>query len=139
MIHALSIIGIICLAATVGPGTGPLVPVDDPTSLSLETAGQAGLKVVMDRATGRIVENPTSAELRALGSDESLSLSRRSAWDLRDFSLPGGGVGVALEKWAHHSLAVRRAENGDLQVRCIQGDVHEAEELPSQKLTGDQQ
>ena len=132
MFQVISIIGAIYLAATVTSIARPQELIDHPKALSSDSAGQLGLKVVIDPATGKILENPTAEELRSIGSSQAISVPRRSSWELRSFPLPGGGEGVALDEWAHHSLTLRRAENGEFLVQCAQGDVHGAPKLSRQ-------
>ena len=83
----------------------------------------AGLKVVVDPVTGRIVDSPSDAQLAALSA--GLEAGRgRSAWELREFRMSGGGRGVYLDGWADHSLSVEVTADGDMRFMCSQGDDH---------------
>ena len=118
MIQVVAILGTIYLATNIVPASIPLESDRKKAADVAHDVGVAGLRVVIDPVTGAILDNPTSAELRAVGNDEKGSVPRRSSWELRSFPLPGGGEGVVLDKWAHHSLTVKRTPSGDLHVDC---------------------
>lgn len=118
MLRFLPIMGFACLLAAVPPMAPEKAEPENP-----ETVGSAGLKVVIDPVSGRIVSEPTDAELERL-SDEVAVERRRSAWELRGFSLPTGGRGVFLDGWADHSLAVEVSAEGEIREVCSQGERH---------------
>lgn len=85
-----------------------------------------GLRVYVDPETGELVGEPTEEQLEKLRLESSTRLrERRSSWDLRHFSLRGGGRGVFLDGWADHELVVRRADDGSLRTVCSQGETDE--------------
>ena len=126
----LPILGFACFTAA-SPATRP--EPSEPTredgvaTISSPSASNgAGLRVVIDPVTGDIVNNPTDSELRSLSRpiDGRADAKRRSAWELREFSLPSGGRGVVLDGWADHSLSVKVTADGRMQAVCSQGDRH---------------
>jgi len=94
-----------------------------PAEAPMRAHGESGLKVVVDPATGRIIAEPTAADLEAL-SRGTRTERRRSMWELRRFALAHGGEGVFLDGWADHALVVQRDAEGRLQVVCSTGDDH---------------
>lgn len=111
--YLIPIVSLLLLSPTVPPGELPEA-----------VAGQrAGLQVVVDPATGEIIDNPTHLELERLPSGLTRQ-RRRSARELRDFPLAGGGRGVYLDGWADHSLKARVDGDGRLRLECSQGDEH---------------
>jgi hypothetical protein len=130
MIQLVSILGVVYVAMTMTPVGAPTAfDGESPgnlTAASAHSTMQSGLKIVMDPATGKILENPTAAELQTISSGQALRLPRRSSWDLRAFPLDGGGEGVVLDEWAHHSLTVTRTDHGEFRVQCAQGDAHQS-------------
>ncbi len=116
MLHLLPILGFAVFLAAVPPTererTEPATP---------EKGGTAGSQVVIDPATGRIVNEPTDGQLERLLDGVAVK-RRRSAWELRSFSLPAGGRGVYLDGWADHSLAVEVTPEGQFRSVCSQGD-----------------
>ncbi len=83
----------------------------------------AGLRVVMDPASGEVVGQPTADDLGRLGP--ARRGPRRRAGELERFELPGGARGVVLDGWADHALRVERAADGSLRLVCSRGDRHE--------------
>ena len=118
MFHPLAIMGFAFLVAAV-PSTVP----EETEPATAETPGSTGLQVVIDPVSGRIVSEPTDAELGRLAEGVAIE-RRRSAWELRGFSLPTGGRGVYLDGWADHSLAVEVTADGQIRTLCSQGDRH---------------
>lgn len=98
----------------VGPGAGPG---------TVEAVVGAGFQAIIDPVTGHIVNNPTDAELGRLSEGVAVR-ERRSAWELREFSLPAGGRGVFLDGWADHSMTVEITAEGEVRAVCSQGDQH---------------
>lgn len=93
-----------------------------PEGTPVTVRGEAGIKVVIDPATGRIIPEPTAADLETLSRGRR-SERRGSMWELRRFALTHGGEGVFLDGWADHSLWVR--QDGDrIQVVCSLGHDH---------------
>lgn len=90
-------------------------------------ASEAGLRVVRDPVTGRIVERPTPEQRERLaeGFDRE---RRRSPEELKRFELSEGGEGVFLDGWADQALAVKRTEGGALAVACARQHDHGAHE-----------
>jgi hypothetical protein len=124
MFDLLPIVGLACfLASPVEPAPAPQKAVEQTEPAAPEAVRRAGLRVVRDPVTGRIVSEPTDAELAEL-PDLVLDQARRSAWELREFSLPNGGHGVYLDGWADHSLAVEVTAEGEFREVCTQGDRH---------------
>ena len=118
MLHLLPIMGFAFLATIAPP------PATDGVVLAAPAvANGAGLQVVFDPVSGRIVDNPTDAQLERLNRNVAIE-RRRSSWELREFRLPGGGWGVYLDGWADHSLAVEIAADGKARLVCSQGDDH---------------
>ena len=67
----------------------PAAPPVEPTGAepaSLEVGAVAGFQVVVDPATGRIVNNPTDLQLDRLAEGIAIE-RRRSSWELREFRL----------------------------------------------------
>ena len=130
MIHLLPLLpllptlGLVCFTTTAPPITSQ-TPEADPAAgpEALETVASAGFQAIIDPVTGHIVNNPTDAELERLSEGVAVQ-ERRSAWELRGFSLPSGGRGVFLDGWADHSLVVERTAEGQIRAVCSQGDRH---------------
>lgn len=95
-----------------------------PAEVPLQAHGEAGLKVVVDPATGRIIAEPTAADLENLSAGRRIE-RRQSMWGLRRFGLAHGGEGVFLDGWADHAFVARRDAEGRLHVSCSAGDDHE--------------
>ncbi len=95
----------------------------DSDSIAPVASNDAGLQVLFDPVSGRIIDNPTDAQLGLLNKRVAIE-RRRSAWELREFSLPAGGWGVDLDGWADHSLAVEISANGTTRFLCSKGDDH---------------
>lgn len=121
MFHIAHILSLALIAGASGPATPP--------DGAREASGHeqtAGLRVVVDPATGEIIDNPTSLELERL--EEGVRVERRrSSWELREFYLSEGGSGVALEGWADHSLEIEIGPDGAMRTVCSQGDTHASE------------
>jgi len=126
MIHLLSTFGFTVLAA-VAAAEAPASADTSAALLAADAPARSGLQVVVDPVTGQIIDSPTEAQLEVLGRAHVLD-ERRSAWDLRSFSLPDGGEGVFLDGWADHSLVVTRHSDGNLRLDCAQRDEHALEE-----------
>lgn len=120
LLPLLPTLGLACFTTAAPPITSE-TPEAAPEAL--ETVASAGLQVVIDPVTGQIVDNPTEAELARLSEGVAVQ-KRRSAWELRGFSLPSGGRGVFLDGWADHSLAVAETADGQIRAVCSQGDQH---------------
>jgi len=122
MMRLFLILGIATLAA--GQPAGEPIPVVGeparPEAAATPATGLAGLRVVRDPISGRLVEQPTPAQLGRLAAGAERS-RRRPARELRRFSLPAGGEGVFLDGWADQSLAVERAADGSWHLRCAHG------------------
>lgn len=104
----------------------PAAPPVEPTGAepaSLEVGAVAGFQVVVDPATGRMVNNPTDLQLDRLAEGIAIE-RRRSSWELREFWLANGGRGVYLDGWADHSLNVEIGPEGQVRFACSQGDRH---------------
>lgn len=129
MVHLLPLLpllptlGLACFVAPAPPTSETTEPAAPEVVEAVATVGGSGFQVVIDPVTGQIVNNPTDAELERLSEGVAVE-KRRSAWELREFSLPGGGRGVFLDGWADHSLAVEVTAEGRLRVVCSQGDRH---------------
>lgn len=82
----------------------------------------AGVRAVMDPATGEIVGQPEAADLTGPASRERVR--RRRAEELESFDLPSGARGVVLEGWADHATRLERGADGVLRLVCLQGDRH---------------
>ena len=136
MTHMLQILGLACLTAATpasGATDGDVPRVAEASSeedaaavAPAPTAPASGLRVVVDPETGRIVDEPTSAQIGR--PSEGLVAKRRPSEELRSFSLPGGGKGVFLDGWADHSLAIEVSADGKMKSVCSQGDQHGAQE-----------
>lgn len=98
-------------------------PSSAPVGSSPSAAAAAGLRAVMDPATGELVRQPTADDLGRLR--RSLPADRRRSADLERFALPHGARGVVLDGWADHALRVERGADGALRVVCERGDVHQ--------------
>ena len=141
MFQFLPLFGLLLFGATILPGAPPPDVNDEATVVAASlTQGpesvlaplvesrvgvhsEAGLKVAVDPATGRIIAQPTEADLEVLA--EGIRIQRRgSTWELESFNLAHGGEGVFLDGWADHSLVVRRDAEGRLRVGCSAGDDH---------------
>lgn len=96
---------------------------DSAAALSSGPPAAAGLRVVVDPATGQIVDRPTADELGRVGGDPVFS-RRRSADELERFDLPHGAQGVVLDGWAHHAMRVERGADGSFRYVCELGDAH---------------
>ena len=134
MVHLLPLLpllptlGLACFVAPTPPMSATTEPAAPEVVEPVENVGGSGFQVVIDPVTGQIVNNPTDAELERLSEGVAVE-RRRSAWELREFSLPGGGRGVFLDGWADHSLAVEVTAEG-LRVVCSQGDRHTTTTAP---------
>ena len=131
MFHLLALLPLLPLLPT--PGFACFTTAGSPTASEtteaaaapkvVEIVAGAGFQAVIDPVTGRVVNNPTDAELERLSEGAAVQ-ERRSAWELRDFSLPTGGRGVFLDGWADHSLAVEVTAEGQIRAVCSQGNQH---------------
>lgn len=124
LLRLLSTSALLLLTATASlPLEGPPPPTKSRTSTPPAFSPlEMGSRVFLDPETGRIISRPTAAQLEALGQGPRALRTRPSAWELRDFYLPGGGQGVFLDGWADHSLSVRRTPSGELYFVCTHGD-----------------
>jgi hypothetical protein len=99
-------------------------------SVRASAASEAGLRVVRDPVTGRIVERPTPEQRERLAEGVGRE-RRRSPEELKRFELSEGGEGVFLDGWADQAFAVERTESGDLAVTCARRHDHGADESKS--------
>lgn len=111
MIHYVSLLGFFLLGAST------------PSEEALSRPAEAGVRVVVDPATGKIIAQPTTADLEARARSVKIE-RRRPASELEEFALAGGGKGVFLDGWADHSLEVTLGPDGRFEVACVQGDDH---------------
>ena len=112
------------LSLTVATATVPATSVE--VGPVTQEPQRAGLEVVIDPATGRIIDNPTDLQLERVAEGIALE-RRRSSWELREFFLSNGGRGVYLDSWADHSLTVEVGPDGEMQLGCSRGDQHSSE------------
>ena len=125
MLHLLQILSLTVAAATVPATSVEVGPV-------IQEPQSAGLEVVIDPATGQIVDNPTDLQLERVSEGITLE-RRRSPWELREFFLSNGGRGVYLDGWADHSLTVEITPDGDMQLGCASGDEHSIEPFSAEE------
>jgi hypothetical protein len=116
MLHLLQILSLTAVAATVPATSVEVGPVT-------QAPQRAGLEVVIDPATGQIIDDPTDLQLERVSEGIALE-RRRSPWELREFFLSSGGRGVYLDGWADHSLTVNVGPDGEMRLGCSKGDQH---------------
>ncbi|MEM7352510.1 MAG: hypothetical protein AAF657_17045 [Acidobacteriota bacterium] len=87
-----------------------------------EVPGQAGLRVYLDPETGKLTSTPSTGQVEALSTD--LAPLGWTSEGLEPFALHTGGRGVYLQGRFRSALTVRVTENGDYELRCVDGPGH---------------
>ena len=117
MLHLMSVMGFALFAAITS--SAAISEVD----VAPAVGSNAGLEVFYDPVAGRIIDNPTDAQLGSMTKGVAIE-RRRSSWELRRFPLPANGWGVDLDGWADHSLVVEISADGTTRFVCSKGDDH---------------